>query len=203
MPNARQTPVNKSHSSLGPNLRPGRLASARRTFERLLTYGIRPDDTVVDYGCGTLRLGTLFIEYLQADRYIGLDIDKRILAAGREQLADDIVENQAPDTRGHLQGRSGTRGGQKSALGLLQVVLQHVPPEELDDYFAGLSPLIHAGATGLLFSYIGPESRRMSLKTWVHDFDQLRGRQRPRHGTWPAEVEGTFMELRAANGPMT
>jgi len=112
MPNARQTPVNKSHSSLGPNLRPGRLASARRTFERLLTYGIRPDDTVVDYGCGTLRLGTLFIEYLQADRYIGLDIDKRILAAGREQLADDIVENQAPDTRGHLQGRSGTRGGQ-------------------------------------------------------------------------------------------
>ena len=96
MPNARQTPVNKSHSSLGPNLRLGRLASARRTFERLLTYGIRPDDTVVDYGCGTLRLGTLFIEYLQADRYIGLDIDKRILAAGREQLADDIVETKRP-----------------------------------------------------------------------------------------------------------
>jgi SAM-dependent methyltransferase len=96
MPNARQTPVNKSHSSLGPNLRPGRLASARRTFERLLTYGIRPDDTVVDYGCGTLHLGTLFIEYLQADRYIGLDIDKRILAAGREQLADDIVETKRP-----------------------------------------------------------------------------------------------------------
>jgi hypothetical protein len=43
--------------------------------------------------------------------------------------------------------------------------LQHVPPEELDEYFAGLSPLIHAGATGLLFSHIGPESRRMSLKT--------------------------------------
>jgi hypothetical protein len=44
-------------------------------------------------------------------------------------------------------------------------VLQHVPPEELDEYFAGLSPPIHAGATGLLFSHIGPESRRMSLKT--------------------------------------
>ena len=91
----------------------------------------------------------------------------------------------------------------ESALGLLQVGAATRAAEELDDYFAGLSPLIHAGATGLLFSYIGPESRRMSLKTWVHDFDQLRGRQRPRHGTWPAEVEGTFMELRAANGPMT
>jgi hypothetical protein len=50
-------------------------------------------------------------------------------------------------------------------------VLQHVPPEELDDYFASLSPLIHAGATGLLFSQIEPESRRVSVKTWAHDFD--------------------------------
>ena len=35
-----------------------------------------------------------------------------------------------------------------TALGLLEGVLQHVPPEELDDYFASLSPLILAGAKG-------------------------------------------------------
>jgi hypothetical protein len=29
--------------------------------------------------------------FLEAERYIGLDIDDRILAAGRDQLADDIV----------------------------------------------------------------------------------------------------------------
>jgi hypothetical protein len=52
-------------------------------------------------------------------------------------------------------------------------VLQHVPPEELDDYFASLSPLTNAGATGLLFSQIEPESRRVSVKSWAHDFDQL------------------------------
>ena len=80
--------TNKSHSSLGPNLKPGCIASARRTFERLLTYGIRPDETVVDYGCA-LRLGAFFIDYLEPDRFIGLDIDQRILAAGRGQLADE------------------------------------------------------------------------------------------------------------------
>ena len=90
---------NKSHSSLGPNLRPGRIESARRTFERLLTYGIRRDETVVDYGCGTLRLGALFIDYLEPDHYIGLDIDRRILAAGRGQLADDTVETSARHSR--------------------------------------------------------------------------------------------------------
>src|SRR6478672_9021656 len=73
-------------------------------------------------------------------------------------------------------------------------VLQHVPPEELDEYFAGLSPLIHAGATGLLFSHIGPESRRMSLKTWAHDFDRLHATAKG-HG-----MRGSFMELRATGG---
>ncbi len=117
---ANSLATNKSHASLGPNLRPGRAASARRTFERLLTYGIRPDDIVVDYGCGTLRLGTLFIEYLEADRYIGLDIDQRILAAGGRTARARCPCNQALDTRGHQQGKSGARGGEEAALGLLE-----------------------------------------------------------------------------------
>ena len=88
--------IDKSHSSLGPNLKPGSLASARRTFDKFIKYGIRPNHTVVDYGCGTLRVGALFIEFLEADRYIGLDLDERILAAGRKQLADEIVGTKHP-----------------------------------------------------------------------------------------------------------
>ncbi len=162
---ANSLATNKSHASLGPNLRPGRLASARRTFERLLTYGIRPDDTVVDYGCGTLRLGALFIEYLEADRYIGLDIDRRILAAGRGQLADDIVETKRPTLEVISKESLARVAARKPRWVCSKGVLQHVPPEELDEYFAGLSTLIHAGATGLLFSQIEPESRRVSVKT--------------------------------------
>jgi cyclopropane fatty-acyl-phospholipid synthase-like methyltransferase len=193
--------INKSHSSLGPNLRPGRLASAHRTFERLLAYGIRPDDTVVDYGCGTLRLGALFIEYLEADRYIGLDIDRRILAAGREQLAGDVVETKRPTLEVISQESLARVAARSPRWVCSKGVLQHVPPEELDDYFASLSPLIHAGATGLLFSHIAPESRRMSLKTWAHDFDQLHGTAED-HGMQLGRLKwrGSFMELRAASG---
>ncbi len=80
-------------------------------------------------------------------------------------------------------------------------VLQHVPPEELDDYFASLSPLIHAGATGLLFSQIEPESRRVSVKTWAHDFGQLHAAAKG-HGMQLGKLKwrGRFMELRAAGG---
>src|SRR6187549_2526224 len=73
----------KNHASLGPTLkehqRPDR---AQSVVERWLSRGIQPSDTVVDYGCGTLRLGRILIEFLDPDRYIGLDIDHRILAAG-------------------------------------------------------------------------------------------------------------------------
>jgi cyclopropane fatty-acyl-phospholipid synthase-like methyltransferase len=198
---ANSLAINKSHSSLGPNLRPGRLASARRTFERLLTYGIRPGDTVVDYGCGTLRLGALFIEFLEADGYIGLDIDRRIIAAGREQLADDIVETKRP-TLEVISKESLARVAARNPRWVCSKgVLQHVPPEELNDYFASLSPLIHAGATSLLFSHIAPESKRMSLKTWAHDFDQLHATAKD-HGMRLGKLKwrGRFMELRAASG---
>jgi hypothetical protein len=133
---ANSLAINKCHASLGPNLRPGRAESARRTFERLLTYGIRPDDIVVDYGCGTLRLGALFIEYLKADRYIRLDIDRRILTAGREQLADDIVATKRPTLEVISKESLARVAARKPRWVCSKGVLQHVPPEELDDYFA-------------------------------------------------------------------
>ena len=63
---ANSLAINKSHSSLGPNLKPGGLASARRTFDRFIKHGISPNHTVVDYGCGALLVGALFIEFLEA-----------------------------------------------------------------------------------------------------------------------------------------
>ena len=37
-----------------------------------------------------------FIDYLDADRYVGLDIDDRIIAAGRDHLPADLVEAKRP-----------------------------------------------------------------------------------------------------------
>ena len=130
---------NKRHASLGPNLKPGGVASARRTFDRFIKYGIHPDHTVVDYGCGTLRVGALFIEFLEADRYIGLDIDERILAAGREQLSDDIVGTKRPTLEIITEESLARVAARKPRWVCSNGVLQHVPPDELDNYFASLS----------------------------------------------------------------
>src|SRR6476620_4737239 len=56
----------KKHASLGPTLKDDRNEVALRTFKQLIAQGISPNDTDVDYGCGTLRLGRTFIAFLYA-----------------------------------------------------------------------------------------------------------------------------------------
>ena len=46
----------KRHPPLGSNLKLGAIEKVPGTFAKLVTQGIQPNDTVVDYGCGTLRL---------------------------------------------------------------------------------------------------------------------------------------------------
>jgi hypothetical protein len=55
-------------------------------------------------------------------------------------------------------------------MGLLK---GHVPPEELNEFFENLSYLIHAGATGLLFSQLGRRSKSIGVKKWLYDFNHL------------------------------
>jgi len=86
----------KRHPSLGLNLKLGAIEKAPGTFAKLVTQGIQPNDTVVDYGCGTLRVGTFFIEFLDADRYVGMDIDRRILETGRNRLPPALFDSKRP-----------------------------------------------------------------------------------------------------------
>src|SRR5260370_13288520 len=57
-------------------------------FEYLLKHGLRPSDRMLEIGCGNLRAGRLFIDYLDAGNYYGLDISPEILLAGQRTLVE-------------------------------------------------------------------------------------------------------------------
>lgn len=159
----------KNHASLGPALkkhqRPDR---AQSVVERWLARGIQPNDTVVDYGCGTLRLGRILIEFLDPDRYVGLDIDHRILAAGRSQLPADLLELKRP-VLDVISAESLKRtSARKPKWVCSKGVLQHIPPAQIDKFFEDISHLILPGATGLIEAQIRDASERLSSKTWAY-----------------------------------
>jgi SAM-dependent methyltransferase len=56
-------------------------------FDYLVSQGLRPEHKMLDVGCGSMRGGRHFVEYLAPGNYYGLDIDTALLRAGQRELA--------------------------------------------------------------------------------------------------------------------
>lgn len=54
-------------------------------FKYLINDGLMPSDLLLDVGCGCLRGGIHFVNYLEAGNYFGLDLSEDLLAAGYDR----------------------------------------------------------------------------------------------------------------------
>ena len=48
----------------------------------LIAQGMQPGHRLLDVGCGSLRLGSRAVEYLDAQRYFGSDLNEVLIRAG-------------------------------------------------------------------------------------------------------------------------
>jgi len=163
----------KQHSSIGPSLKKKGLHKTPHIFSILVAGGLKPNDMFVDFGCGTLRVGASLIEYLEPDRYVGFDIDEKILDVGRELLPPGVCEAKRP----RLAVVSPQSLGEVAALHpnwiFSKGVLQHVPPGELDEFFQNLASLMHPETVGVLRAQIGSKNEQISAKSWLHTIEDL------------------------------
>src|SRR5438874_1388113 len=66
-------------------------------FSLLVTAGLRHEDALLDYGCGSLRAGRFLISYLDSGCYHGLEPNTWLVDAALDrQLGRDIVEVKKP-----------------------------------------------------------------------------------------------------------
>jgi SAM-dependent methyltransferase len=69
----------------------------RYSFITLLSLGLLPQHSVLDIGCGCLRIGYWLIHFLDKDRYAGIEPNKKMLQAGIDAfLSADILESKRP-----------------------------------------------------------------------------------------------------------
>jgi cyclopropane fatty-acyl-phospholipid synthase-like methyltransferase len=70
---------------------------AAMTFNLLTTLGLRQHHSLLDIGCGSLRIGRLLIPYLNRGKYFGVEPNKWLVEEGiGHELGQSLVEIKRP-----------------------------------------------------------------------------------------------------------
>lgn len=67
-------------------------------FKFLVDQGLRPEHTLLDIACGSLRFGTRVIPYLNTGNYLGIDIKPDLIAHGKtSEVGETMCELKKPE----------------------------------------------------------------------------------------------------------
>ncbi|MQY40354.1 hypothetical protein SRB17_83870 [Streptomyces sp. RB17] len=72
------------------------LALGQMQFDYLVEHGLKPQDRMLEIGCGNLRAGWRFIGYLDPGRYYGIDISPDILLEAQHTIVQRGLQDRLP-----------------------------------------------------------------------------------------------------------
>jgi len=159
------------HSTLGPH--PIWEKQGGAILQQLIKLGLRRDDVVVDYGCGTLREGIHLIRYLEKGRYIGLDIDERVLEAGRHLAGEELLAEKTPRLAIVSPALVAQAAAARPAWIISSYVLSQMPPADLDEYFDNLVKLMEGDGKAALQLRWAWRTMRYSRTGFYHNRRQV------------------------------
>jgi len=153
-------------------------------IDRIIELGLERGDVLVDYGCGSLRVGQHLIAWLDAEKYWGLDVTDRFFNDGLNMLEPGCDDAKRPQLRViNEQSLDEVRSARPDFI-ISIAVLKHVPEYELDTYFDNLCGLAQETTTlAITFSESATE-KRISGKSWSwsqHRIKKLIEERLPNH----------------------
>jgi SAM-dependent methyltransferase len=70
--------------------------AGQRQFKYLVKHGLQPQHRLLEIGCGNLRAGWRFIDYLEPGHYYGIDISPEVLLAAKKTVIEQDVVAKLP-----------------------------------------------------------------------------------------------------------
>jgi ubiquinone/menaquinone biosynthesis C-methylase UbiE len=92
----RSDTARSSEAAVGSHSHESWLQVGQMQFDYLMKHGLKPDMRMLDIGCGNLRAGRLFIDYLDAGNYYGTDISPDILLAAQRTVGQYGLQRKMP-----------------------------------------------------------------------------------------------------------
>lgn len=117
-------------------------------LEFLQGRGLQPDDLLLDVGCGSLRGGVKFVEYLNPGRYFGIDISPALLEAGYAQeiaLRPDLAGKLPRGNLKCVDDFDAASFGRQFDYALAQSVFTHLTLNSIRLCLENLHPVVKPG----------------------------------------------------------
>jgi SAM-dependent methyltransferase len=161
------------HNSLGSNIVTGEVTefweTGVRQAQRLIRLGaVKPSNRVVEYGCGSLRVGAHFIKLLDKGNFFGLDIIPDFYELGRANVGSELIAAKEPRLATISPQSVAEAAAFRPDFVFSHAVHLHVHPDDQKSYFENLSAIAGApGATLVFNAMLYPEPIRYNNLGWA------------------------------------
>ena len=132
------------------------------------TLALKHGHKVIEYGCGSLRLGAHFIRHLDRGHYFGLDVVSGFYEQGVRTIGAKLIDAKAP--RLYAISEESVAEGAAFAADVVcsNTVAVHVHPREAEAYYKNLARLTAKPGARLIFNAVLYEERhRFEFNSWA------------------------------------
>ena len=136
----------------------------KHQFDFLVNHGLKPHHKLLDIGCGSLRGGLLFIDYLDTGNYTGFDLSTEVIKAGKSSVADHNLDGKKPKLLVNYERNLEFNflEGQQFDFLLAQSVFSHLKPEHIEECFDNLHKVMKPGGRFFFTHHPGTEFKQRS-----------------------------------------
>lgn len=110
-------------------------------FDFMVDRGLRPHHTLLDMGCGPLRGGLHFIDYLDTGNYYGIDINRSLIAAAEIELRHAGLADKHPKLAVSDDFGAG-QFGVHFDFGIAQSLFTHLPRDHIERCLRRIAPVV-------------------------------------------------------------
>ena len=136
------------------------------SFNLLTCLGLRQHHSVLDIGCGSLRVGRLLIPYLNQMKYFGIEPNKWLVEKGIDlELGRDLIDLKKPQFSFHSDSRE-LKKDQVFDFALAQSIFSHCGLDLIEKWLVGVAE--HLSSAGLFLATFLEDQRDYRGDGWIY-----------------------------------
>jgi SAM-dependent methyltransferase len=140
---------------------------AAMTFNLLTTLGLRQNHSLLDVGCGSLRIGRLLIPYLNRGKYFGVEPNEWLVKEGiKRELGEALVQIKRPTFFFSDSPETVTHTNVSFDFAVAQSIFSHCGLDLIKDWLFAISRSL--AEDGALVATFLPGEEDSPSRGWVY-----------------------------------